>query len=121
TDHAHGHAIGSSRQLSGKVELQFATRLCTGHFGPKYLQSEKRLPDATGKVMVCSNNRKHGQMGEVGVVHRTPIAEQIEQQKARQADAILRSAFNFGLILVIYLGAEQLQLLLKTCGRVRPS
>ena len=54
-----------------------------------------------------------GQRGNIHVVDRTLVAEQVEQHDARKSHAILRRALHLGLVLLVDLAGEHLLLVLE--------
>src|SRR5581483_11382151 len=90
-------------KLPGEIELHVAASLCPGKLGPKHFQAQDRLSQRASEIVRGSGKRPHRNMGEIGIVDRTAVAEQVEKQKTGQSNSVLRSAFYLGLVLVITL------------------
>src|SRR5207253_101801 len=111
-------AIRLVRKTSGKIELQIAADLGAFDLGTEYFKTEQRLPDRTSDAAVRINESVvDGERREIDVINGAPIAEEIYQNRAREAHAIFRSGFDFRLVLFVDLRVQQFLIFLQLFNR----
>ena len=96
-------------ETPAKIGLQIARCLRAGHCRAKHLQTDFRLAQTwrRNSRTWCSSPLRITR--EVLIVDRSVIAEEIQQDDAREPHAIFRCALDFGLILIIHLAVQQLR------------
>ena len=102
-------AIRAVGKTTGEIKIHIGDGTRTSNVRPKGLQADLRLPKRSAESasggpwrLISGNSR------EVLVVDLAAVLVKIQQHNARKTEAVFRTTFDFGLVLIVELGFNEL-------------